>query len=242
MPPFEDGIPIPDMGRALDLLVVEDHAGLREVTVETLTGLGYRVIGVDSAEAINELPADFRSDIAILDLNLPGEDGLALAARLRAVKPLIGIIMVTARQALLEKLAGYEHGADIYLTKPTAPEELCAAVRALANRLNSNRDSEPPEFALDLESRLLHTPSGSVHLRANEANLLHSLALAPDHTLETWQLLERLGKVIDAEGKAQLQVLVSRLRSKLAEHGAPTLSIRAERGKGYRLHLPLRLK
>ena len=225
----------------LKLLVVEDHEGLREVTVETLVNHGYRVVGVASAEAVSELPADFQADIAILDLNLPGEDGLLLAARLRAVQPDIGIIMVTARHALLEKLAGYDHGADLYLTKPTAPQELCAAIRALTHRLRRTTVAQLADFALDLEARLLQTPTGSLLLRAPEANLLHSLALAPEHTLETWQLLERLGKAVDDEGKAQLQVLVSRLRSKLTENGAPPHSLRAERGKGYRLGLAIRL-
>lgn len=225
----------------LNLLVVEDHEGLREVTVETLAAMGHRVVGIDSAEAINELPADFQPDIAILDLNLPGEDGLMLAARLRKIQPDIGIIMVTARHALLEKLAGYQHGADLYLTKPTAPEELCATVQALSYRLNRPL-AAPVGFSLELTTRLLHTPRGAVPLRANEAHLLHSLALATEHRLETWQLLERLGKPVDDDGKAQLQVLVSRLRGKLVEHGAPAQSILAERGKGYRLCLPLRLK
>lgn len=230
------------LNAVLNLLVVEDHDGLRDVTVETLSGQGYHVVGVDSAEAVSELPAAFRTDIAILDLNLPGEDGLMLAARLRQVQPGIGIIMVTARHALLEKLAGYEHGADVYLTKPTAPAELCAAVQALALRLYRPAVEAGSAFILELAARLLHTPLGSIALRASEACVLHSLALAPLRSLETWQLLEKLDKPVDDEGKAQLQVLVSRLRSKLIEHGAPATAIQAERGKGYRLGLSLQLR
>ena len=149
--------------------------------------------------------------------------------------------MLTARHALPDKLAGYRHGADIYLTKPIAPEELCASVLALEQRIKRFTVAEASGFCLDLEARTLHTPSGSVALRSAEANLLHSLVLAADQTLEIWQLLERLGKAVDEDGKAQLQVLVSRLRSKLAEQGAPAQAIRAERGKGYRLCLPVRL-
>lgn len=229
------------MNSILKLLVVEDHHGLREVTVETLADHGHQVVGVDCAEAVGELPADFAPDIAILDLNLPGEDGLQLAARLRRVQPGIGIIMVTARHTLNEKLAGYEHGADLYLTKPTSPEELGAAVEALARRIRLATARHTPGYALDLQERALHTPTGNIALRAAEANLLHSLALAADQTLEVWQLLERLGKSVDEDGKAQLQVLVSRLRSKLAEHGLPDHCLRAERNKGYRLGFPLQL-
>lgn len=229
------------MNSMLKLLVVEDHHDLREVTVETLTDHGHQVVGVDCAEAVGELPTDFSPDIAILDLNLPGEDGLQLAARLRRVQPGIGIIMVTARHTLNEKLAGYEHGADLYLTKPTSPEELGAAVEALARRIRLTTATHMPGYALDLQERTLHTPGGDVALRVAEANLLHSLALAADQTLEIWQLLERLGKSVDEDGKAQLQVLVSRLRSKLVEHGLPDHCLRSERNKGYRLGFSLQL-
>jgi DNA-binding response OmpR family regulator len=117
---------------------------LLEVALETLAGRGYEVIGVPSAEAIDELPEHFVADIAVLDLNLPGEDGLRLAQRLRQIQPSIDIIMVTARCALEQKLAAYGYGANVYLTKPIAPEELCATVKALAQRL---KRSATPEIA-----------------------------------------------------------------------------------------------
>ena len=225
----------------IKLLVVEDHLALLDVTVETLVASGHDVIGIDSAESLDQLPAHFVADIAVLDLNLPGESGLSLARRLRRIQPRIGIIMVTALHALEHKLAGYEHGADLYLTKPTAPEELCAAVLALAQRLRSSAAIEAPAFTLDTATYLLHTPQGELVLRSTESTLLHALALAPDHTLEVFEALERLEKPVDVQGKTQLEVLISRLRSKLVAHGAPALPIRAVRGKGYRLCMPLRI-
>ena len=230
------------MNPPVKLLVVEDHLALLDVTVETLAARGYEVIGIGSAEALDELPANFMADIAILDLNLPGENGLSLSRRLRSIRPSIGIIMVTARHALEHKLAGYEHGADVYLTKPTAPEELCATVHALAQRLRPNTSTQAPAFTLDTATHLLHTPLGDLVLRNSESLLLRALLLAPDHTLEIFQALEHLNKPINASGKAQLEVLVSRLRSKLVEHGAPAIPIRALRGKGYRLCMPLQMK
>ena len=226
----------------IKLLVVEDHLALLDVTVETLAACGHEVIGIDSAEAIDELPAHFVADIAVLDVNLPGESGLSLARRLRRIQPGIGIIMVTALNALQQKLAGYEHGADLYLVKPTAPEELCAAVFALGRRLRPGSAFNPPAFTLDTATYLLHTPQGVLVLRSTESTLLHALVLAPDHTLEVFQALEQLGKSVDLNGKAQLEVLVSRLRSKLVAHGAPAVPIRALRGKGYRLCMPLHIK
>lgn len=226
----------------IKLLVVEDHQALLDVTVETLATQGYEVIGIDSAEAMDELPDRFVPDIAVLDINLPGEDGLSLARRLRSLHPDIGIIMLTARRALEEKLAGYEHGADVYLTKPIAPEELCAVVQAMALRLVSSGPIRRDIFSLNLAAELLHTPLGDVPLRGSEAALLHALALAPDNTLATWQALDKLKKPMSDQGKAQLEVLVSRLRGKLIAQGAPSMPIRALRGIGYRLSMQLQIR
>ena len=225
----------------LKLLVVEDHSALLDVIVETLAARGCEVEGVDSAEAVAQLPSQFVADIAILDINLPGESGLDLARRLRRVQPSIGIVMLTALHALEQKLVGYEHGADLYLTKPTAPEELCAAVFALAQHIRRATASAPPDFSLNTANHVLSTPQGEIVLRAPESALLHALALAPDHTLEIFEVLEKLDKTVDAQGKVQLEVLISRLRSKLLAHGAPVSPIRAVRGKGYRLCMDLRI-
>ena len=226
----------------IQILVVEDHLALLEVTVDILTAQGHVAMGISSAEALDELPSRFAADIAILDLNLPGEDGLSLARRLRHIQPGIGIIMVTARNKLEHKLAGYEHGADLYLTKPTAPEELCATVQALAQRLRRSAAVQPPAaFTLDTAAEMLHTPQGVTALRSSEAKLLHALALAPDNSLAIWQALEKLDKPMDDQGKAQLEVVVSRLRSKLLAHGALDMPIRALRGIGYRLCLTIKI-
>jgi len=117
------------------IIVVEDHEALREVTVSALQDMGHKVRGIACAETLNqELQTDC-PHVLILDLNLPGEDGISLARRVRKVHPEIGIIMVTARNQLGDKLTGYDSGADIYLTKPTSIEELSAAIQALSRRL-----------------------------------------------------------------------------------------------------------
>ncbi|MBP6599093.1 MAG: response regulator transcription factor [Giesbergeria sp.] len=225
----------------IQLLVVEDNLALLDVTADVLAAQGHEVIGISSAEAVANLPVHFAADIAILDLNLPGEDGLQLAQRLRQVQPGIGIIMVTARNTLAHKLSGYEHGADMYLTKPTEPEELCAAVQALAQRLPHSSAPAPAAFRLNTATVQLSTPQGEIVLRRSEAALLHALALAPANTLASWQALEKLNKPFDEQGKAQLEVLVSRLRSKLVAQGAPAMPIRALRGQGYQLCIPLEI-
>jgi len=121
----------------MTILVIEDHDALREVTVSALQDMGHKVRGIASAEALNAELEICKPSILILDLNLPGEDGISLAGRLKRMIPELGIIMVTARKELADRVTGYENGADIYLTKPTSLKELAAAVNALSRRITS---------------------------------------------------------------------------------------------------------
>lgn len=221
------------------VLVVEHDQTLLNLTVEAISAMGHDAVGISSADAIDELPSHFVVDMLVFDPNLPGEDGFELARRLRHTRPSIGIIMVTARQTLAHKLAGYENGADAYLTKPAAPEELCATVKALAQRLRPHTMEQQSTFKLNTWAKLLITPQGNLTLRGSEVDLLYAFAMAPDHILATWLALEKLKKSVDDQGKAQLEVLVSRLRGKLVAHGAPAIPIKSIRGIGYRLCMPL---
>jgi DNA-binding response OmpR family regulator len=233
---------IQNKGSRLRLLVVEDHEALREVTMEILEAAGYQVVGAASAEALGEMARDFHFDIAILDLNLPGEDGLSLATRLRRICPGIGVIMVTVRNALADRLSGYEMGADLYLSKPTEPAELCAAVHSLGRRLaSSNQAPMAKAFILQQASRTLLAPAGAVKLREAEFQLLKAFALAQGQFVDNWQLLNLLEKGMDACGKTQLEVLISRLRSKLVAHGCLGNPLQSVRGRGYRLGIELKM-
>ena len=218
----------------IGILVIEDHEDLREITLDLLAGAGYRVSGYDSVEALIEACPQPCFDIALIDIGLPGESGLSLARRLRAVQPNIGILMVTAHTDLNERLAGYDCGADLYLCKPVPPQELIAALAALVRRLRPSEPAQHP-LAFDRTSLILQGRSGDIALRPSEANVLQALSLAPERRLETWQLLEQLGKPLDAHGKAQLEVLMSRLRKKLITAGAAEPAIKALRKCGYRL-------
>lgn len=222
------------MDSPLNILVVEDHDDLRDVTVAALLGLGHVAQGVDCAEAMDEVLAEFRPDIVLLDLNLPGEDGLSIARRLRAAEPRLGIIMVTARDSTRDVMAGYETGADIYVSKPTSPEELNAAIRALARRLIVATPQVSP-LELDVRAMRLHGPQGMVDVSHLEGELLAALARAPNRRQETWQMLERIGKQADEHEIRALAVQVVRLRKKLELAGAPEPTIKAIRGVGYQL-------
>ncbi len=224
--------------RGLNIVVVEDHDALRAVTVEALHGNGHHVRGVDCAEALSEELRQESIDLMVIDLNLPGEDGLSLTQRIRAAQPDIGIIMVTARNLVRDKLAGYESGADIYLTKPTSAEELCAAVRALTRRIRPEA-LPATEFTLDLTALTVRGPQASVHLSPHEAAQLAALVRAREQQLETWQLIELADKPVTEASKKALEVQMVRLRKKLQEVGAGDGTIRSIRGQGYRLCLKL---
>jgi DNA-binding response OmpR family regulator len=170
----------------------------------------------------------------VIDLNLPGEDGISLARRMRAAQPSIGIIMLTARSESADKLAGYQSGADIYLTKPTSVEELDAAIWALARRI------KPPLIEtnclmLDVARLLLAGAEGDVTLSRHEADLLVAFVRAPNHQMENWQLIELLGKGQAGYSKAALEVQIVRLRKKLIQAGAAPHPVKVIREYGYQL-------
>ena len=226
--------------QGLNILLVEDNDALRHVTAEVLTQQGYSVTALDCAETVTEEMPLKACDVAILDLNLPGEDGLSLARRLRHVAPGLGIVMLTVRHQLQDRLQGYTDGADVYLTKPTDPQELCAVVAALGQRLQHAKaitNSEACQLAVD--TCMLVRGSQQTRLTPAEGKVLHAFALAPNAALEYWQIMELLGKPMDEASKGQLEVFVSRLRSKFLALGCDGRPLVADRGRGYRLNLSL---
>jgi DNA-binding response OmpR family regulator len=222
------------MPTPLNIMVVEDHDALREVTIEALSQRGHNVRGVDSAEALPDEPGLFPIDLLVIDLNLPGEDGLSLAARIRAAQPDIGIIMVTARNQVRDRMVGYDSGADIYLTKPTSADELIAAVRALTRRIRPV-DQSASALTLNLDATVLQGPQGRSSLSSHESAILAAFVRAKDHVLETWQLIALTEKDVTEANKKALEVQIVRLRKKLQQAGAQEPTIKAIRGQGYRL-------
>jgi DNA-binding response OmpR family regulator len=222
------------MPTPLNIMVVEDHDALREVTIEALSQRGHNVRGVDCAEALPDEPGLFPIDLLVIDLNLPGEDGLSLAARIRAAQPDIGIIMVTARNQVRDRMVGYDSGADIYLTKPTSADELIAAVRALTRRIRPV-DQSASALTLNLDATVLQGPQGRSSLSSHESAILAAFVRAKDHVLETWQLIALTEKDVTEANKKALEVQIVRLRKKLQQAGAPEPTIKAIRGQGYRL-------
>lgn len=220
----------------LTIVVVEDHDTLRAIFVERLRSRGHVVHGAVDAESLASELAGVYPDIWILDLNLPGEDGLSLARRLRAADPKVGIIMVTARNALDDKVAGYEAGADAYLSKPFALDELDAVISAVARRVQPPAESP---FVLDVGTNTLTGPLGTATLSHAQAAVLEGMARAPGRELETWQVVGYLGHSIDTYQKAALEVQVTRIRDRLERVGAERTALMSVRLRGYRLTIPL---
>lgn len=226
----------------LSILVIEDHVDLREALVEALSSLGHQVHGVGSAEEFAECSASQPLDIMIVDLNLPGEDGLSLTQRVREHHPTVGIIMVTARGLITDKTLGYDSGADIYIIKPASLEEIKAAIRALSRRLHPKHLETA--VVLDLQQCCLidEREGRSITISMAESAILCALVRANDHRLEVWQLIEAINKDPESYSKAALELVIVRLRKRLSSIGLPGSCIRAIRGWGYQLLVPLQVR
>lgn len=215
----------------LNIIIVEDNDELRAAMTDALSHEGHKVTGMDCAEAVVEQAALSLVDLIIIDLNLPGEDGLMLAERLRRSHPEIGIIIATARCQTSEKQQGYAKGADIYMTKPIALAELSAAIQSLARRLKRSETQE--SLVLNMSKLTLGDSFGkALPLTATEATLLAAFALAPDRRLEKWQLIELLEKDTADNPLATLELVIVRLRKKIRALGVDP-SIKVIRNWGY---------
>ncbi|WP_263771622.1 response regulator [Propionivibrio soli] len=227
------------------ILVIDDDPDVRELVVEYLGNNDMRVSAGESGRDLFDLFDRESIDLVLLDLRLPGEDGMLLARHLRD-RAAVPIIFLTGRNEEADRVMGLELGADDYVTKPFSPRELLARVRAVLRRYQvqatlPERDSSRRAFRfagweLNLRTRRLTSPSGAVvELSNGEFSLLSALCRAPQRILSRDQLLSmsRLheGEVYDRT----IDVQVRRLRLKVESDPANPLLILTERGAGYRL-------
>ncbi len=226
-----------------EIIIVEDYGILREELTHFLNLHGYQTSGVNCGLALDDWLMDRGRppDIAIIDLNLPGEDGLSISRRLRQAYPRMGLIILTGRKLPADRISGYDSGADIYLSKPISGEELVAALRSLQRRLHP----EPkPVWRLARQSCTITSPCGTCStLSPLESAILCALAASIDKTVDSSQLMLLCNDKAAELEKNYLEVAISRLRRKLAPL-QPDLDfplIRAIRGKGYQLLIPLEI-
>ncbi|MFI3181055.1 MAG: response regulator transcription factor [Methylococcales bacterium] len=222
----------------MNIVVIEDYTSLRVILVKTIQKIGHKAIGLSCAEEVDELTISQKADMFIIDLNLPEEDGISLTKRLRKANPLVGIIMLTARDKAEDKVIGYESGADIYLTKPTNFTELSASILALSRRIQAEK-MIVTNLKLDSKNLILRCNDLEIGVNETEAIILTRLAQAKNQQLESWQLLEVIDEDMDSEAaKSYLNVRIYRLKQKLTKIGFKN-SIRNHREKGYQLCVSL---
>jgi DNA-binding response OmpR family regulator len=217
-----------------NVLIVEDNDALRESLARFLAQHGFNVTALACAEDVDDEVAAQTADLYVLDLNLPGEDGLSLAVRLRGARPYAGIIMTTARVQLSDRLSGYEHGADIYLAKPVIPEELIAILNTLGRRIGSRRnlDDRP---CLNLSTGVLRVKNNQIKLSQSEVKLLAAFRGASNKTLERWQIASLLSGGEATLSVDSMQNRLSQLRKKLQACGILGGTIEPIRSLGYKL-------
>lgn len=222
------------------ILMVDDDPGIRDVVSDFLGRHGYKVETAADAREMDEALERAPADLIVLDVMLPGEDGLAICRRLSVSEGGPPIIMLSAMGEDTDRIVGLEVGADDYLSKPCNPRELLARVRAVLRRADQRAAPVPAtagcEFAgwrLDLVRRELRSPQGVVvNLSSGEFSLLRAFVERPQRVLTRDQLLELArGPESDAFDRA-IDVQISRLRRKLDDGGGQDL-IRTIRNEGY---------
>ncbi len=219
------------------ILVVDDDARLRALLSRYLAEQGFRVTTAGHAAEAREQMRFMQPDLLVLDVMMPGETGLSLTNSLRAERADLPILLLTARGAPEDRIAGFEAGADDYLGKPFEPYELVLRLRAMLRRVVPASPAEPagpvPLGALvfNVERAELSGPDGVVHLTGGEAALLQALARKPGEVLSRDWIVETLG--MDESGERAIDVQVTRLRRKIEADPREPRFLHTVRGRGY---------
>ncbi|NLV54804.1 MAG: response regulator transcription factor [Acidimicrobiales bacterium] len=227
-----------DAGVATRILTVEDDERIRTAVKLALEDEGWKVDEADTGEAALERFSQSPSDVVLIDIMLPGVDGFEVCRSIRRLSD-VPIIMVTARDDTHDIVAGLEAGADDYLTKPFAPKELSARIRALLRRVRTTDSGATHLRFGDLEivpeEGVVRRGGDEVHLTKTEFRLLLELANSPGRVLSREVLLERVwGHGYFADGRL-VDVHVRRLRTKVEADPANPRHVVTVRGLGYKL-------
>jgi DNA-binding response OmpR family regulator len=230
------------------ILIVDDDGQIQQLLTRYLSEQGYEAEAVGDGKAMDAWLAVNQADLIILDMMLPGEDGLSLARRIRNHSS-TPIIMLSARGEEMDKIIGLEVGADDYLAKPFNPRELLARIRAVLRRggeLPAAKDEETPsdrvskklvkfgDYTLDIHNQMLLCNEEEVDLTSGEMSLLIIFATHPSRILNRDQLMDMLSGGDSDPFDRSIDVRVTRLRKKINDSGSKPRFIRTVWGQGYR--------
>jgi two-component system phosphate regulon response regulator OmpR len=235
--------PMTERTSGLKVLVVDDDSRLRDLLRRYLSDNGFTVMTAESGQAMNKLWLRERFDVLILDLMLPGEDGLSILRRLRGAKDTTPIVMLTAKGEDVDRIVGLEMGADDYLAKPFNPRELLARIHAVMRRRAPEEAPGAPsqepasvsfgEFTLDLATRTLKRQGEPVALTTGEFAVLKVFARHPRVPLSREKLMELArGREYEAFDRS-LDVQISRLRKLVEPDPSKPRFIQTVWGLGY---------
>ncbi|RVP09942.1 DNA-binding response regulator [Sinorhizobium meliloti] len=228
------------------ILIVDDDPEIRRLVGDFLGREGFEVELAQDGWEMDRALERATPDLVILDLMLPGEDGLSICRRLRA-KQSVPILLLTAKGDETDRVVGLEIGADDYVVKPFGPRELLARVRALLRRASvqqirlASRRYAFDRFVADLDARQLYTEEGDlVALTSAEFELLACFVLRPRRVLSREQILDWIhGRSADPLDRT-VDILVSRLRKKLSGFSPGRNLINTVRNGGYLMTIPVR--
>jgi two-component system OmpR family response regulator len=228
--------------RSQHLLIVDDDREIRDLVSRFLTRHGYRVTAARDGREMKQALADWSVDLIVLDLMLPGTDGLTLCRELRASSK-IPVIMLTAMGEEMDRIVGLEMGADDYLPKPFNPRELLARIKAVLRRIDQplrvpdearSNLIRFEDWEFDTAARVLRNPDGvAMDLTAGEFELLQTFALHPQRVLNRDQILDMTRGRSAVPFDRSVDVQVGRLRRKIEIDPANPLLIKTVRGGGY---------
>src|SRR6266513_1752502 len=232
----------------IHVLAIDDDPSVRQMIADYLGDNDIRVTALASGRGIADVMARHTIDLIVLDLKLPGEDGMHIARELRAESN-VPIIMLTGRKDEADRVMGLELGADDYLTKPFSPRELLARIRTVLRRRRAEVRQGRPEgirayrfdgWELNLNTRRLTGPDGhSVALSNGEFSLLVVLLGSSQRILSRDQLLDLSRLHNDEVFNRSVDVQIMRLRRKIERDPAEPRYIRTERGAGYLFGVPV---
>ncbi len=238
-----------DMADEPHILLVDDERDIRDPLAAYLSRNGMRVTKAENAAAARQMLSAYAIDLVLLDIMMPGEDGLSLASHIRATNKL-PIILVTARTEETDRIVGLELGADDYVSKPFSPRELLARIKAVLRRVNENGgvvrapDTDSygfgPWVLKSGERELVDRDGVAIPLSTGEYNLLHALVTHPRRVLSREQLLDLSQGRELAAFERSIDNHISRLRKKIEENPSDPKLIKTVWGGGYTLSAEVR--